>query len=51
MKIKTNFIGCDFNNNSEDNEDNEDEKYYIVVDKNKAIMKIYKEQKFLKENL
>jgi len=24
----------------------EDEKYYIVVDKNKAIMKIYKEQNF-----
>ena len=43
---KNYFIGCDFNNNSEDNEDNEVEKYYIVVDKNKAIMKIYKEQNF-----
>ena len=40
---KNYFIGCDFNNNSEDNEV---EKYYIVVDKNKAIMKIYKEQNF-----
>ena len=40
---KNYFIGCDFNNNSEDNEE---EKYYIVVDKNKAIMKIYKEQNF-----
>lgn len=40
---KNYFIGCDFNNNSEDNED---EKYYIVVDKNKAMMKIYKEQDF-----
>lgn len=43
---KNYFIGCDFNNNSEDNEDNEDEKYYIVVDKNKAMMKIYKEKDF-----
>ena len=43
---KNYFIGYDFNNNSEDNEDNEVEKYYIVVDKNKAIMKIYKEQNF-----
>ena len=40
---KNYFIGCDFNNNSEDNEE---EKYYIVVDKNKAMMKIYKEQDF-----
>lgn len=40
------FIGCDFNDNSEDNIG---KKYYIVVDKNKAIMKIYKEQDF-KEN-
>ena len=40
---KNYFIGCDLNNNSEDNED---EKYYIVVDKNKAMMKIYKEQNF-----
>ena len=40
---KNYFIGCDFNNNSEDNED---KKYYIVVDKNKATMKIYEEQNF-----
>ena len=40
---KNYFIGYDFNNNSEDNEE---EKYYIVVDKNKAMMKIYKEQDF-----
>ena len=42
---KNYFIGCDFNNNSEDNED---KKYYIVVDKNKATMKIYEEQNFKK---
>ena len=40
---KNYFIGCDFNNNSEDNED---KKYYIVVDKNKATMEIYNEQDF-----
>ena len=40
---KNYFIGYDFNNNSEDNEE---EKYYIVVDKNKATMKIYNEQDF-----
>ena len=37
------FIGCDFNDNSEDNIG---KKYYIVVDKNKATMEIYNEQDF-----
>lgn len=37
------FIGCDFNDNSEDNMK---KKYYIVVDKNKATMKIFSEEEF-----
>ena len=41
---KNYFIGYDFEKNYETNEI--EKRYYIVVDKNKATMKIYNEQDF-----
>ena len=44
---KNYFIGYDFEKNYKTNEI--EKRYYIVIDKNKAIMEIYNEQDF-KEN-
>ncbi|CDA08840.1 hypothetical protein [Fusobacterium sp. CAG:649] len=41
---KNNFIGCDFEYNYET--DKKEERYYIVIDKNKASMKIFSEKEF-----
>ena len=41
---KNNFIGCDYDYNYET--DKKEERYYIVIDKNKASMKIFSEKEF-----
>ena len=41
---KNNFIGCDYDYNYKT--DKKEERYYIVIDKNKASMKIFSEKEF-----